>query len=42
MHKVGFGCGSVGTAVASDTKDLQLESSHWQILFTINYVLNLY
>ena len=25
MHKVGFGCGSVGTAVVSDTKDVQRE-----------------
>ena len=26
------GCGSVGRAVASDTKGLQFESSRWQLL----------
>ena len=27
---MGSGCGSVGTAVASDTRDPQFESRHWQ------------
>ena len=31
-------CGAVGRAVASDTRDTQFESSHQQILFTINYI----
>ena len=34
----GSGSGSVGGAVASDTTDLQFESIHWQILFTINWI----
>ena len=33
---LGSGCGTVGRAVASDTRDPRFESSHWQILFTIN------
>ena len=40
--KVGSGCGSVGRAVASDTRDPRLESRHWQTLikhlFTVNCV----
>ena len=40
---VGSGCGSVGRAVASDTRGPRFESSHWQKnyvghLFTINCV----
>ena len=27
------GCGSVGTAVASDTSSSRFESSHWKILY---------
>ena len=38
----GSGCGSVGRAVAFDTRDLRFESSHQQIfikhLFTVNCV----
>ena len=38
----GSGCGSVGRAVASDTRDPRLESRHWQTLikhlFTVNCV----
>ena len=34
--QLGSGCGSVGRAVASDTRDPRFESSHQQILFTIN------
>ena len=30
----GSGCGAVGRAVASDTRDQQFESGHRQILFT--------
>ena len=29
-HKAGSGCGAVGRAVASYTRDPQFESSHWQ------------
>ena len=42
---VGSGCGSVGRAVASNTKVPRFKSSHWQKfiyiehLFTVNYVL---
>ena len=32
----GRGCASVGRAVSTDTRNLQFESCHWQILFTIN------
>ena len=35
---MGSGCGSVGRAVASDTRDLQFESSLQHFLFTINRV----
>ena len=40
----GSGCGSVGRAVASDTRGPQFESSHWQTfisdiyLFTVNCI----
>ena len=34
------GCGSVGRVVASDNIDPRFESSHWQILFTINCIIN--
>ena len=27
-----------GGAIASDNRDPQFESSHWRILFTLNYV----
>ena len=30
---VGSGFGSVGRAVASDTRDPRFESSHWQIIY---------
>ena len=30
--QLGRGCGSVGRAVASDTRGLPFESSHWQTL----------
>ena len=36
-NKVGSGCGSVGRAVASDTRGPQFESRHRQ-----NFTLNLY
>ena len=42
---MGSGCGSVGRAVASDTRGLRFKSSHWQkfiyieLLFTVNCVL---
>ena len=35
IMKLGGGCGAVGRAVASKTKDLQFESSNWQIFITI-------
>ena len=44
-RQLGSGCGSVGRAVASDTRDPRFESSHWQKiiyiehLFTVNCVL---
>ena len=31
-QRVGSGCGSVGRAVASDTRGPQFEPSHWQAL----------
>ena len=38
----GSGCDSVGTAVASESRDPRFESSHWQTfiehLFTVNFV----
>ena len=34
----GSGCGPAGTVVTSDTRDPQFESSHWQILFSINCI----
>ena len=34
---MGSGCGSVGRAVASDTRGPRFESDHWQ-----NYILPLY
>ena len=34
----GSGCGSVGRAVASDTRDPRFESSHWQKFI---YILNI-
>ena len=34
----GSGCGAVGRAVASDTRDPQFESSHWQ-LYRLSTVL---
>ena len=40
IHR-GSGCGSVGRAVASDTKDSRFESSHRQILFANNCVENM-
>ena len=30
---LGIGCGSVGRAVASDTRGLRFESSHWVTLY---------
>ena len=37
----GSGCGSVGRAVASNTRDPRLESSHWRYFkdntFTVKY-----
>ena len=36
----GSGCGSVGSAVASDTRGPQFESSHWQkFIYILNYCL---
>ena len=35
---LGSGWGSGGRAITSETTDLQFESSHWQILFTINCI----
>ena len=34
------GCGAVGKVVAPDSRDGQFESSHRQILFTINCITN--
>ena len=34
---LGSGCGSVGRAVASDTRDLRFKSRHWQ-----NFIYQLY
>ena len=43
MLELGSGCASVGGAVASDTRFLQFESSHWQTLIkhliTVNCVI---
>ena len=37
---VGSGCGSVGRAVASDTRGLRFESSHWQkFIYKLNICL---
>ena len=30
IESINSGCGSVGRAVASDTRDPQFESGHWQ------------
>ena len=39
---VGSGCGSVGRAVASNTRGLRFESSHWQNLYcTFVYLCNI-
>ena len=35
----GSGCGSVGRAVASHTRDLQFESSHWQKFIYLEHLL---
>ena len=35
---LGSGCGSVGRAVAADTRDPRFESSHRQNLSTINCI----
>ena len=35
---MGSGYGSVGSVVASDIKDPWFESSHWQILFSIDSI----
>ena len=35
---MGIGCGAVGWAFATDTRDLRFKSSHWQILFTFNCI----
>ena len=32
----GSGCGSVGRAVVSDTRDIRFESTYLAILFTVN------
>ena len=39
MYKenMGIGCGSVGRAVASDTRGPQFESSHWQ-----DFIMNIF
>ena len=34
-NELGSGCGSVGRAVAPQTRDPQFESSHWTFLFTV-------
>ena len=41
---MGSGCGSVGRAVASKTRGLRFESSHWQTFINIEhlYTVNLY
>ena len=36
-QKEGSGCGSVGRAVASDTRDLRFETSHWQ-----DFIMNIF
>ena len=38
VWKMGSGCGSVGRAVASDTRGPRFESSHWQKFI---YILNI-
>ena len=35
---LGSGCGSVGRAVASETRDQRFELSHWQTLYYLNIV----
>ena len=35
---MGSGCGSVGRAVASDTRDPRFESDHNQILLSVNWI----
>ena len=41
VAKLGCGCGSVGKAVASDTRDPQLESSHRHKFFLLSTVFKL-
>ena len=38
----GSGCGSVGKAVASNTRGLRFESSHLQILMNLYFLLTVY
>ena len=38
LQSTGSGYGSGGTVVASDIKDPWFESSHWQILFSIDSI----
>ena len=37
-RSLGSGCDSVARVVASDTRDPRFESSHWQMLFTLNCI----
>ena len=41
-QRVGSGCGSVGRAVASDTRGPQFEPSHWQALQVLPKYCQLY
>ena len=36
INLLGSGCGAVGRAVTSDTREPGFESSRWQLLFTVN------
>ena len=38
MEPMGSGCGSVGRVVVSDIRDPWFESSHRQIVITINFI----
>ena len=35
------GCGSVGRAATSETRDLQFKSTHWKTLFALNGIINI-
>ena len=40
LEELGSGSGSVGKAVAADTRDPQFESSHWQTFIEHLFIVN--